>query len=94
MPDPISEGWVVALAVAFLPILYTVAKSVANVWRKPYLERDDENKLLKTEAVNRTNALTEAKIRIMFLETRLEYCESELESWRNGKRVIGERGLP
>jgi hypothetical protein len=92
MPSPVAEGWLIVLFVALLPILYGVAKSVANVWRKPLIELQEANKILKQEAIERTDALTEEKIRRMFLEAKVEYCEAELENWRAGKWHSGGRG--
>jgi hypothetical protein len=96
MSDPISpfsDGWLIALAVAILPIIYAVAKGVAGKWRKPLQDLEDANALLKKEAVERTDVLTEAKIRIMFLESRIEYCEAELENWRRGRWTNRGQGL-
>lgn len=85
VPNPLSEGWLILLVIAFIPTLIGVAKSVAAKWRLPLAELEQENQLLKKEAVERTEVLTDFKVRRMFLEARLEYCEAELKNWRSGK---------
>lgn len=92
MPEPLAEGWLIILVVAFIPTIIAVAKGVASRWKQPLTELERDNTLLKKEAVERTDALTEAKVRRMFLEARLEYCESELDNWRSGKWSAGSQG--
>lgn len=85
MPSMVADGWLVAIIIALIPVSGWIAKGVANKWRLPL---EIEQKLrAKAEAslVERTEDLTEAKIRIMFLESKLEYCEGEIDNWRSGK---------
>lgn len=85
MPAALGEGWLVAVVVALIPIVFAITRSVANHWRVPLEEYKAENSLLKKEAVKRTEELTDEKISRKVLEARLESCQVELEHWRSGK---------
>lgn len=85
MPNAIGDGWLVAVAVALIPILFATSRSVANHWRVPLEAYKAENGVLKKEAVQRTEELTDEKISRKVLEARLESCQAELEHWRSGK---------
>lgn len=85
MPDAIGDGWLVAIGIALFPIVFAIAKGVANHWRRPLEEYKAENSVLKREAVQRTEELTDEKISRKVLEVRLESCQAELDHWRSGK---------
>lgn len=85
MSQALGEGYLVAILVAFIPLVLAVSRWVAGKWRNPLRILQEENGLLKKEALERTEKLTDVRIENMKLGAKIEYCEGELENWRAGR---------
>lgn len=86
LPDPLAEGWllgVMAMIVALVPTMLSILRAVANRWKVPLKELESENQRLKEEAVVRTNALTNANLKAMLLEAKVEDLKGDLDRWRS-----------
>lgn len=82
----ISHPLFTALVAASVSVLTPlILRYVGSRWRGPQQALEAEIKALKAEAVDRTNELTEERIRRMFLEAKVETLGQELAGWRQGK---------
>jgi hypothetical protein len=96
MPEALAEGWLIALATAFGPVIlggfYGLMRFLAARWQKPYLAEkglresaEEASEEMEAELRSKTDELTQVRVELMFAKERLSWCERQLEDFRSGR---------